>query len=73
MKKLLALAAGVFLSSFLVVTVNAGPNDNSGSLQKSSKSSQAAPKKKLSKRNKAKIEVKEMKAKRNALAAGASK
>ncbi len=65
MKNLSAIVAAVFFSGFLIATVNAGPNDNSASPQKSS---QSAPKKKtrLSKGNRAKIEVQQKKAERNA-------
>jgi hypothetical protein len=70
MKKLVALIAGVFLSCFLIVAVNAEPNvTTAGSQQKSGKAAQSVTKKKLSKRNKAKAEVQAMKAKRNAQAA----
>jgi hypothetical protein len=70
MRKLVALIAGLFLSCFLVVAVNAAePSNTAGSPQKIGKVAHSVTKKKLSKRNKSKIEVQEMKAKRNAQAA----
>jgi hypothetical protein len=54
MKKLLALAIGVFLSGSLLATVNAGPNDDV--TQPKEKSQSTTEPAQLSKRNKAKLE-----------------
>jgi hypothetical protein len=55
MKKLLALAIGFFLSGLLIASVNAGPNDESGT-QLKDETTATTENDKLSKRNRAKLE-----------------